>query len=86
MKNLIHHESTKHIDIQHNYVREMVIANEVAFEYCLMLDMAVDALTKPIPRPKHSKCTKLLSLKKLDQAGMWLGSGQASLVEPLINS
>jgi hypothetical protein len=35
-----------------------------------MLNMAANALTKPIPRPKHSKCTKLLSFKKLDQAGM----------------
>jgi hypothetical protein len=48
----------------------MVIANEVAFESGLMLDMVANALTKPIPRPKHSKCTKLLSFKKLDQAGM----------------
>jgi hypothetical protein len=70
MKNLIHHKSTKHIDIQHNYVREMVIANEVVFEYCLMLDMVADVLTKLVPRPKHSKCTKLLSFKKFDQAGM----------------
>jgi hypothetical protein len=36
MKNPIHHKSTKHIDIQHKYVKEMVIANEVVFEYCLM--------------------------------------------------
>jgi hypothetical protein len=46
--------------------------------------MAVNVLTKPVPRPKHSKCRKLLSLKKLDQAGMWLGNGQGSLAEPLI--
>jgi hypothetical protein len=35
MRNPIHHKSTKHIDIQRHYVREMVIANEVAFEYYL---------------------------------------------------
>jgi len=45
--------------------------------------MVADVLTKLVPRPKHSKCRKLLSLKKLDQ--MWLGSGQGSLAEPLIN-
>ncbi len=61
----------------------MVIANEVAFEYCLMLNMVANALTKPVPKPKHSQCRKLLSLKKLDQAGMWLGSGQGSLGETL---
>jgi hypothetical protein len=66
MKNHVHHKRTKHIDIQHNYVREMVAANEVAFEYCLMSDMAAYALTKLVPGPKHSKCTKLLGLKKLD--------------------
>jgi hypothetical protein len=47
--------------------------------------MVADVLTKLVPRPKHSKCRKLLSLKKLDQTGMWLRSGQGSLAEPLIN-
>jgi hypothetical protein len=68
MKNPVHHKRTKHIDIQHHYVREMVATNEVAFEYCPTLDMAADALSKPVPGLKHSKCTKLLSLKKLNQA------------------
>jgi hypothetical protein len=70
MKNPIHHKRTKHIDIQHHYVREMVAANEVAFEYRPTSDMAADALTKPVPGPKHSKCTKLPGLKKLDQVGV----------------
>ncbi len=50
-----------------------------------MLNLVANALTKPVPKPKHSKCWKLLSLKKLDQVGMWLGSGQGSLAETLIN-
>jgi len=55
MKNPIHRKSTKHIDIQHHYVREMVIANEVAFEYCLMLDMVANALTKLVTSNEDHK-------------------------------
>jgi hypothetical protein len=70
MKNPVHHKRTKHIKNQHHYVREMVAANEVTFEYCPTLDMVADALTKPVPGLKHSKCIKLLGLKKLDQVGV----------------
>jgi hypothetical protein len=59
MKNPIHHKRTKHIDIQHHYVREMVAANEVAFEYRPTSDMAADALTKPVPGPKQFKMHKI---------------------------
>jgi hypothetical protein len=31
IKNLIHHNNTKHIDIQHHYKRYMVVVNEMHF-------------------------------------------------------
>lgn len=34
IKNHIHHNRTKHIDIQHHYVRDMVVAKEVKFLCC----------------------------------------------------
>ncbi len=48
----------------------MVNTNKVAFEYYFMSNMATDALTKLVPRPKQSKCTKLLGFQKLDQVGV----------------
>jgi len=53
MKNLVHHKRIKHIDIQHHYiVKKMVNANEVAFEYYFTSNVATNALTELIPRPK----------------------------------
>ncbi len=48
----------------------MVNANEVAFEYYFTSNITTNALTKLVPRPKQSKCTKLLGFKKLDQVGV----------------
>ncbi len=47
-KNPIHHAQTKHIDVQHHFVRERVENGEVRFEYCLTEHMVVDVLTKAL--------------------------------------
>jgi hypothetical protein len=70
MKNITHHRRTKHIDIWHHYFKETMNADEVVFEYCLMSHMGVDILMKSISQLKHSKCTKTLSFKKLEQVGV----------------
>jgi hypothetical protein len=58
---------TKHINIQHHYVKEMVNANEVSFQYCPMSNMGANALTKNFLTPNHSKCMQILGLMKLDK-------------------
>lgn len=71
MKNLIHEKRIKHIDIQHHYiVKETMNTIEVAFEYYFTSNMAINVLTKLVPKPKQSICTKLLGFKKLDQVGV----------------
>ena len=45
-KNSIHHARTKHIDIQHHFVREKVESGEVELEYCSTEDMVADILNK----------------------------------------
>ncbi len=37
MKNVNHHMRTKHINIQHHYLEGTMNANEVVFEYCLIM-------------------------------------------------
>jgi hypothetical protein len=54
IKNLIHHSRTKHIYIQHHYVREMVSARAIRFEYVPTAKMVVDMLTKVVPTKKHT--------------------------------
>ncbi len=48
----------------------MVNANKVAFEYYFTSNMTINVLTKLVPKPKQSICTKLLGFKKLDQMGV----------------
>jgi hypothetical protein len=44
---------TKHIDIQHHFVREAVENEEIVTEFCPTGEMVADALTKPLPTIKH---------------------------------
>ncbi len=48
----------------------MVNVNKVTFEYYFTSNMATDVLSKLVPRPKQSKCTKLFGFKKFDQVGV----------------
>ena len=54
-KNPEHHKRTKHIDIQHHYVREQVTAGTVVLPYISTKDMVADILTKPLAAEQHIK-------------------------------
>ncbi len=49
-KNPTHHTRTKHIDVQHHFVRKQVENGEVRFEYCPMEHMVADVLTKALSK------------------------------------
>ena len=53
-KNPEHHKRTKHIDIQHHYVREQVAAGTVVMPHIGTEDMVADMLTKPLAADRHA--------------------------------
>jgi hypothetical protein len=47
---------SKHIDVQHHFVRERAARGEVLFEYCSSGDMVADCMTKPLTVSTFNKC------------------------------
>jgi hypothetical protein len=60
IKNVIHHSRTKHKDIQHHYVREMVSARTTKFEYVPTTKMAADMLIKLSLQKNTLWCMEML--------------------------
>jgi hypothetical protein len=56
IKNHVHHNKTKHIDIQHHYVRNVVVARKMLFVYYSIMNMWAYILTKCLLGPKHLLC------------------------------
>jgi len=47
-KNPMQHFRTKHIDVEHHFVREQIENGEATFKYCSTKDMMADVLTKAL--------------------------------------
>jgi hypothetical protein len=54
-RNSIHHARTKHIDIHHHFIREMVESERIQIEFCGTNSMIVDILTKGLAKDKHER-------------------------------
>jgi len=53
IKNHVHHNKTKHIDVQHHYVKTVVVAGKMLFMYYSTMNMWVNIFTKCLFGPKH---------------------------------
>eukprot|EP00963_Diacronema_lutheri_P014467 scaffold2931_cov1286-Pavlova_lutheri.AAC.1 len=58
----------KHIDVQHHFLRERAIREEVKFEYCPTNEMNADYLTKQVPLEKFKMCISNIGMKKPSEA------------------
>ena len=51
---------TKHIDIRHHYIRDMLANNEISIDHLSTKDMIADILTKPLPASDFLRLRPLL--------------------------
>ena len=62
-KNPVHHARTKHIDVQHHFVREKVERGLIRLEYCPTEDMMADVLTKALAKERHEKLRTMMGFE-----------------------
>jgi len=65
-KNVVYHSRTKHIDIQHHFVREKVDNEDVKIVYCPTEEMIADVLTKGLSKEKHNRFIEGMSLVEME--------------------
>ncbi len=62
-KNPKHHSRTKHIDVQHHFIREKLEDGEESLWYCPTEDRVADVLTKALAKVRHEKLTKAMGMR-----------------------
>ena len=62
-KNPVYHACSKHIEIQHHFIRSKVETREIELIYLLTTEMIADALTKPLPKPQFEYLTNKMQLR-----------------------
>jgi hypothetical protein len=70
-KNPTHHSRTKHIDIQHHFIREKLESGEIGVKYYPTQDMVADVLTKGISKGVASKPYKKHGIGSLRLFAKW---------------
>ena len=68
-KNPVFHSRSKHIDIQHHFIRELVQQEFIFFEFCKSEDQLADIFTKALPKDRLEKPRSQLGILKLDIKG-----------------
>ena len=62
-KNPKFHARTKHIDIKHHYIRDLVTTNQIDLSYCASHKMVADVLTKPLPKEQFERFRNRMQVK-----------------------
>lgn len=61
--NPVYHQRTKHIDIRHRFICEMVNAGVIRVQYVPSKDMLADGFTKPLPKDTHVNHCERIGLR-----------------------
>src|SRR5579871_6896543 len=68
-KNPTQHTRTKHMDIQHHFIREKIEEKIIELVYCSTDEMIADILTKSVSRDKLQRFSKQMGLRLCIQSG-----------------
>jgi hypothetical protein len=63
--NLAYDSNTKHIDVQYNFMRDMLESNKVLLEKVDTLENIADSLTKFVSVVKFSWCREVMGISSL---------------------
>lgn len=63
-ENAVYHSRSKHIDLRHHFVRDVLKDGLIELKYLRTEDMPADILTKGLPRGKHFRCMDLLGIRQ----------------------
>ena len=67
--NQFFHNMSKHIDIRHHFIRDLVQQEFLFFEFCKSEDQLADIFTKALPKDRLKKLRSQLGILKLDIKG-----------------
>ena len=62
-KNPVYHARSKHIEVHHHFVRDLIESQEVELQFCGTEDQLADIFTKALSIVKFTKFRDLLQLK-----------------------
>ncbi|KAK8934594.1 hypothetical protein KSP39_PZI014788 [Platanthera zijinensis] len=70
-KNPVYHSRSKHIDIKHHFIRELLEKKTIEVEFCPTKRQLADLMTKPLPREKFIELrAKIKMLHSTDLEGV----------------
>jgi hypothetical protein len=55
VKNPVYHARTKHIEVHHHYIRQLVDNEDICLYYCPTTEQTTDIMTKPLGNDKYVK-------------------------------
>lgn len=68
-KNPVMHGRTKHIEIKHHFIRELVAGEEIKLEVCKSADQLADIFTKALPPAKFEDMRNRLFITSFESQG-----------------
>ena len=68
-KNPAFHARTKHIEVQHHYIRKLVVDEIVVLKFCGTNDQDADVFTKALTQVKHMFFMERIGMRKFESRG-----------------